>query len=196
MTRLLLTLLSLLAAPLLLVWSAPPAQACSCAGGSVAENAEGSDAVFVATMAADLEESGVGLVEARADVDLVYAGDVPDQVTISTGAQESACGLTRLRAGRTWLFFTTAGTDDTFRVSLCGGNSPTGRTGDPAVERVLGPGRAVLATPSPDPAPAPTSDAAPPAEPDDDRTGLLLGGAAAVVVLAVAAVVVRRRVTG
>ena len=50
MTRLLAALLSLLVAPLLLVWSAPPAQACSCVEGSVKEYVAWSDAVFVATV--------------------------------------------------------------------------------------------------------------------------------------------------
>lgn len=130
-------------------------------------------------------------------MELVYDGDVPDEVSIVGAGPDSPCGLVGLRPGQTWLFYASAepGRDGAYGVNLCGGNHRTRPTGDPAVERVLGPGRPVVATETSAPRPEPSSDAAPAAQPDDDRTGLLVGGAVAVVALiAVAlAVVLRRR---
>lgn len=139
-------LLLLLAVPVLTLVAPSPAYACSCAMGSVEDYVKWSDAVFVATLAEPLAEGTTGVVRARASVETVYDGDVPDEVIISTGAQGSACGLTGLDAGERWLFYATNGKNGTFGVSLCGGSTVAGPGRVTEVETVLGQGRTVATT--------------------------------------------------
>jgi hypothetical protein len=158
--RLLLTLL--LGVPALVLSAPSPAQACSCAAGGVQQYAEWSDAVFVATLRGPLREGTTGSVEAAATVATVYDGDVAAEVTISTGAQSSACGLTGLQAGETWLFYAASDSASSFQVSLCGGSTRAEPGRLARVERVLGAGRSVTPTADRGAEEAPANAAGPP----------------------------------
>lgn len=75
-----------------LLWSAPPAQACSFEPRSVEENLSRSDAVFVGVIAST-DQIGRGPITATLAVTEVFKGDVPQTVSVRTEATTKRCGV-------------------------------------------------------------------------------------------------------
>ncbi|MDO9455954.1 hypothetical protein [Nocardioides sp.] len=138
---LLLPVLAAVAVPVLVVTTATPAAACSCELVDPEAPPTWGPEVFVATVVEDLPEDGTGEVEVAAVVTHVYRGDVPDEVTVATEAEGTACGLTSLEAGQTRLFSTSLD-GAVARVGSCGGPSVVDDAVIAEAERDLGPGEA------------------------------------------------------
>lgn len=160
------------------VSTAAPASACSCVGGGDAAHLERSDVVF----------AGEVLDRSRADsqieylfaVDRVFKGEAPSTAEVSTADQGTACGLTDLQDGVTYLVYAHGG-DGALGTSSCSGTRTVSAVNLDEVEAVLGRG----GPPTSAPAPTAASDATLGATSLADRgpaLALVGGGAAAVIV--------------
>jgi hypothetical protein len=136
-----LLLVSLLAVPVL-VTSAAPAQACSCASTTPRETAREAVDVFVATLVEDPSEAEPGILEARPEISHVYKGSADGEVRVATHSEQSLCGKSGLEAGETRLIYGTV-TDGVVRVGSCSGSPPADERSLAEAERLLGPAREV-----------------------------------------------------
>ena len=144
-------LLAWLVAGCFVLASATPAQACSCARATPRDHVKSADAVFVGTVSRPAKTGSSLRYEVA--VDRVYKGEVrAGTVSLTTGAQQSACGLGRLPADRRYMFFAGAA-GSTYRSGTCEGTAPATKELIGRVERLLGEGRPVTGEPEPPPEP-------------------------------------------
>lgn len=179
----------LVMAPLMLLFGAGQAFACSCAGKSEAVHYERADAVFAARLVHREEPSAPVMssmdpATLTFEVSRVYKGEVTDPQQVTTAQSGASCGLEIAGEGPFLVFAERDGAGLT--ASLCGGTRPLeegsasafGSGKAPASMEVLPAVRIVESTPESD-GPSPT---------------LVLTGAGIVAALGLAGwVVVRRR---
>ncbi len=126
MTWLRITLAALVLGSGLALVGAAPAFACSCAMQSVAEHADGADAVFAGTLT-DVDGArslfdGDDTTYAF-EVDAVYAGDPAAVAHVTTASSGAACGLEGLEVGDRYVVFA-HDSGDQLSANLCGGTGP------------------------------------------------------------------------
>lgn len=105
----------------LVVVAPSAALACSCAGGSVAQQIERADTIAVGTVEWKTDNAlgrSYGV-----EVDEVYDGVATRQTKIYTESNEAACGLTDLAVGQRYLFFLQGKNPGQLRANLCGGTT-------------------------------------------------------------------------
>jgi hypothetical protein len=130
---------------------AAPPQGCTCrVSGGVGTRAEGVSTVFTAQVSAQqVDALGTGQ-QARqvrrytATVERVYQGTVAQrEIVVVSPASLKDCGLGRIPAGKTWLFFVN-GTGAKFYGNACQGSERATSALLRRVERVLGSGQVVV----------------------------------------------------
>jgi hypothetical protein len=172
--------------------TAPPATACSCAMGDQRDYLEWADAVFtgeVTERAADQQQ-----VTYRVDVDRVYEGAVPATTALVSGAQDSMCGMPALKVGRPYIVYAT-GAGDHLSTSLCSGTRSSTADAIAGLERITGPGTAPAAAPAASPHSGPPSSEPPDGEDAFPVALTVLGGGAVVVIAAALVLAARRKAT-
>jgi hypothetical protein len=158
----------------LVVASAAPSFACSCAAVSTAQYVDGADVVVTGTLTG-VEPPPKRAVMSSGDpatytfsVDRAYKGDVGDTVTVVSAISGASCGLEGMREGARYVLFASKGGgggpgDGALWASLCGGTAPWSAALEEEVVRAAGPG----ATP---PSAAPAGAGSPVVTPaDQDR---------------------------
>jgi hypothetical protein len=194
----------------LVVVGAPPAQACSCAGGTTAEFTERADAVFTGRLVSRDEPDRPVISSADPAlhvfaVDAVAKGAVSERQEVLSPLSGASCGLELTGDGPVAVFATrTADSylsspgpgleDGQYYANLCGGSAPL----TPRLEAELGPLRPVAAGTVPEPATPVEPRAA--ATPAPDRDGptpalLVLGGGAVLLGAGALLLLLRRRRT-
>jgi len=123
---------ALLACPLLLVATAPPAGACSCVAVDDTEAFAQADAVFTGTAVAQRgQPNSTSPTTLVFDVDRVYKGDVAERQEVRTPSSSAACGLTPIDRAPLLVYATEPGgqgdaslgaTDGQLVAHLCGGS--------------------------------------------------------------------------
>ncbi|MDO7868327.1 hypothetical protein [Nocardioides jiangxiensis] len=114
----------------LVLLSATSAFACSCVRKDTADQARAAAEVFVGTIT-DTQRAGGGLLargggstDWTVEVDRVWKGDPPAEVTVSSSSQATACGVGELPQARPVLFFVSpSGGGSARQVNICGGTS-------------------------------------------------------------------------
>jgi hypothetical protein len=164
----------------ILVLTPSPSWACSCASTTPADQVQ--RAVTVAAGTVDWTATDGQTRTYKVEFDAVYKGSAAASEKLATAANEAACGVGDLAAGRRYLFFIDGEHPGAMRIGLCGGTTPYDAAVAGQVEAVTGPPGKPLA--------APIVDA-----PSDDRgrTALVAVGAGALLVLAGGAAFVLRR---
>jgi len=164
MTTLRLLLAGVLGALSLVVLTATPSFACSCAGAGTAEYVDGADAVFTGTVT-DKEPppqravmSSGDPVTYTFDVERWFKGEQGDPVQVMSPMSGASCGLEGVRAGQRYVVFTTESRRGDLWASLCGGTAPWSADLEAEVTAAAGPG--AVAPPSAAPAGAGTPDVA------------------------------------
>jgi hypothetical protein len=165
----------------ILVLTPSPSWACSCASSTPAEQVQ--RAVTVAAGTVDWTATDGQTRTYKVEFDTVYKGAAAASEKLATPANEAACGVGNLAAGRRYLFFIDGEHPGAMRVGLCGGTTPYDDAVAGQVEAVTGPPGKPLATPT----------AAAPSDDDRGRTVLVAVGAGAVLLLATGAAFVLRR---
>lgn len=131
-----------------------PAQACSCATLTVAEQADAADAVFVGTVretrqgTPDSKGRLIGSLTYVVDVSRIYRTEgvvVTDTVKVTSPRGTATCGLGTLAAGTEYFFFARA-QDAGLRSTSCGGSQPVSEAFQAEVEAALGAGVDLRAT--------------------------------------------------
>ena len=132
-----------------------PAHACSCVSTPTQVQSKRADDVFSGTVTdATSTKSGRRVTTWTYDVavERIYKGDVATstvQVTSQGGGKGSSCGLGRLPADKSYVFFAQAAGSE-LSADVCGGTAPASGRLEKLVERVLGDGHTPAA---PEPAP-------------------------------------------
>lgn len=164
MTTVRLLLAGVLGALSLVVVTAAPSFACSCAMASTAQYVDGADAVFTGTVT-DKEPppkrpvmSSMDPVTYTFDVERWLKGEPEDPVEILSAMSGASCGLEGVRAGQRYVVFASESRrgDRDLWASLCGGTAPWSADLESDVVAATGPG--VLSPPSAAPAGAGTPE--------------------------------------
>lgn len=164
------------------ITAAAPASACSCVGGGDAAHVKRSDVVFAGEVV-DRRSDDMQIAY-RFAVDRVFKGDATATTEVWTADQTSACGLTDLTDGVTYLVYANGG-DAGLATSSCSGTRTVSGGDLDEVEALVGDGR-----PPSDAGSAGAAPARAGADPAEAATDLadrgvalgLVGGAAAMVV--------------
>ena len=131
---------------LVLTTTAPASADCTCKQGTLEQQVERADAIFIATIDAVGEEGNTFTYDVTAS--RAYEG-TPERSTqvVSVGGR-NACGLGELESGGTYVFFAT-GTAAPYDADSCGGTSVSNPTKVQKIEKILGPGESVEPPPPP-----------------------------------------------
>lgn len=132
---------------------APPAAACSCAGGDASEFAEWADTVFVGTLSEVSTPlmapvvSSTDTVTYEFHVSRVYEGEARERTYVRSVRFGASCGLEGLVLQHSYVVFAAHRTidgvsSDALWAHLCGGTAPADNALVADVEAVLGPGAA------------------------------------------------------
>lgn len=166
MTTVRLILAGALAALSLVLVTAGPSFACSCANAGTQEYVDGATAVFTGTVT-DTEPppkrpvmSSGDPVTYTFDVDRWFKGGDADPVPVLSAVSGASCGLEGVRVGRRYVVFAAESKRDggDLWASLCGGTAPWSAVLEADVVAATGPG--VESPPSVAPAGAGTPDVA------------------------------------
>lgn len=156
MTTVRLLLAGVLGALSLVVLTASPSIACSCAGAGTAQYVDGAAAVFTGTVT-DREPppkrpvmSSGDPVNYTFDVERWFKGERGDPVQVLSPMSGASCGLEGVRAGQRYVVFATESRRGDLWASLCGGTAPWSADLEADVSAATGPG--VVAPPSAAPA--------------------------------------------
>lgn len=172
---------------------AAPASACSCVGGGDAAHAQRSAVVFAGEVVD--RSRGDRQIAYEFTVDRVFKGDTTPTTEVWTADQSSACGLTDLENGVTYLVYASGG-DTGLATSSCSGTRTVSGADLDRVEALVGAARAPVgdagATEA-TPATAGTSASQAATDLADRGAALGLVGGAAVVVIAGGLLLGRRR---
>jgi hypothetical protein len=166
-----LLLAGLVATAGLVLFTAAPASACSCAALGTEKLVDAADTVFLGTLASVEEpppddDGTIGSddpVSYTFDVEQTFTGDAGDGV-VESARLGASCGLEGMRVGTTYVVFAGEG-DDGLGASLCGG---TAQAADRLLERV----GAAVATEPPTGTPAPERAPVPVPVPTEVPSGL------------------------
>jgi hypothetical protein len=156
MTAVRLLLAGVLGALSLVVLTATPSFACSCAAASTAEYVDGAAAVFTGTVTAKEPPperpvmSSMDPVTYTFDVERSFKGDVASPTEVLSAMSGASCGLEGVRAGQRYVVFATESRRGDLWASLCGGTAPWSADLEADVVAATGPG--VVAPPSAAPA--------------------------------------------
>jgi hypothetical protein len=125
---------------------APASAECTCKPGTLEQQAERADAVFIATVD-NVEVAGndhtYDVTAARA-----YAGSPERSTQVFSAGGRNACGLGELAVGTSYVFLAT-GTEAPFEADSCSGTSVANPTKVAKVEALLGEGTSVEPPPPP-----------------------------------------------
>lgn len=142
--------------------AAPPAWACSCDVAPLEAEVERNDVVFAGEVTRIRDggqdhQLGTGLREVRVDVERVWKGDLPEQVSVHTEKREASCGYT-FDTARSFLVFVREDAQDRLRASLCSRTAPIEEAGEDLETLGVGyaPRQAGQQQPGDDTGPAPT----------------------------------------
>jgi len=156
MRALRLLLAGVLGALSLVVVTATPSFACSCAAASTEQYVDGADVVVTGTVA-DREPpperpvmSSGDPVTYTVDVERRFKGDGQDPLQVLSAISGASCGLEGVRVGRRYVVFATVGRGGDLWASLCGGTAPWSADLEAGVVAATGPG--TVAPPSAAPA--------------------------------------------
>lgn len=145
---------------LVLTTTAPASADCTCKQGTLEQQVERADAIFIGTVEAVGEEGTTFTYDITAS--RAYAGD-PERSTqvVSVGGRND-CGLGALDVDPAvaYVFFAT-GTEAPFDADSCGGTTVSNPTKIGKIEKILGPGTAVEPPPPPEAVLTPVEDSAP-----------------------------------
>jgi len=141
-------LVSLLGGVGLVLATAAPSHACSCAKSDLTQQVDRADAVFRARV------KGAGTpnpqtYEFSVEASRAYKGEVERSVSVRTAQASAACGLGNLKPGADYLFLVT-GVESPYRANSCGGSAPVTVKRVAAVERILGAGTSIAPPPPPE----------------------------------------------
>ncbi len=125
-----------------------PAQACSCVSQDVPAKVKGATAVLLGTVTDRVQATDK--VTYQVAVEKVFKGSAATTVTLSTGAQSSACGLDNLVAERRYVVFGTV-QGEVIEVNSCGGTALASVRLLTSVTGVTGAGSAPTPAPPPEP---------------------------------------------
>lgn len=132
----------------LVVGTASPSYACSCAQVALGSLAKSADAVFVGTVEDARTEGGTRLYTLR--VSDVYSGSPAPRTTVRTEVDPASCGMS-LRMGRQYVV---VGEQPKLHgdvtTTMCSGTRPVSDRALAAVERSLGPATAYRGAPGSD----------------------------------------------
>lgn len=147
----------------LVVVTASPSFACSCARAGTAEYVDNAVAVFTGTVT-DKEPppkrpvmSSMDPVTYTFDVERSFKGDVASPTEVLSAMSGASCGLEGVRAGKRYVVFAHQGRSGDLWGSLCGGTAPWSAELEADVVAATGPG-----TPPADGADDPDDTADPP----------------------------------
>lgn len=156
MTTVRLLLAAVLGALSLVVLTATPSFACSCAVAGTAEYVDGAAAVFTGTVT-DKEPPPQRPVMSSDDpvtytfaVERWFKGEQGDPVQVMSPMSGASCGLEGVQAGQRYVVFATESRRGELWASLCGGTAPWSSDLEADVVAVTGPG--AVAPPSAAPA--------------------------------------------
>ena len=151
-----LLLAGVLGALSLVVVSAAPSFACSCAGASTAQYVDGADVVLTGTVTdkqpppkRPVMSSG-DPVTYTFDVERTFKGDPSGPVPVLSAMDGASCGLEGVRVGQRYVVFASESRRGDLWASLCGGTAPWSADLEADVVAATGPG--VVAPPSVAPA--------------------------------------------
>ncbi len=143
---------------LVLTTTAPAAADCTCKQGTLEQQVERADAIFIAT----IDEVGEAGTTMTYDVTAsrAYRGD-PDRATqvVSVGGPD-ACGLGALQPSVAYVFFAT-GTEAPYDADSCGGTTVSTVTKITKIEAIVGAGTPVEPPPPPEAVLTRVEDSAP-----------------------------------
>ncbi|HSU00994.1 MAG TPA: hypothetical protein VLK03_00465 [Nocardioides sp.] len=131
---------------LVLTTTAPASAECTCRQGTLEQQVERADVVFLGTVDAVGEEGNTFTYDITAS--RAYQG-TPERSTqvVSVGGR-NACGLGELAVGESYVFLAT-GTDAPYDADSCGGTAVSNPTKVGKVEDILGAGTSVEPPPPP-----------------------------------------------
>lgn len=131
---------------LVLLTGAPASADCTCKQGTLEQQVDRADVIFIGTIDEVGEEGNTFTYDVTAS--RAYQG-APERSTqvVSVGGR-NACGLGDLEVGETYVFFAT-GTDAPYDADSCGGTTVSNPTKIGKIEKLLGPGASVEPPPPP-----------------------------------------------
>ena len=139
--------------------SAPASAACECKQGTLEQQVQRADVVFIGTVDA-VDTAGQGhtydITASRA-----YQGTPERSTVVESAGGRKACGLGALGVGTTYLFLAT-GSEAPYAADSCGGTSVANPTKVQKIEKLLGEGTSVEPPPPPEAVLTRVEESAPP----------------------------------
>lgn len=130
----------------LVVLTASPSFACSCAAAGTAQYVDGASVVLTGTVT-DTEPppkrpvmSSGDPVTYTVDVEEWFKGERSDPVEVLSAMDGASCGLEGVRAGQRYVVFASESRDGELWASLCGGTAPWSADLEADVVAATGPG--------------------------------------------------------
>lgn len=126
--------------------SAPASAACTCRQGTLEQQVERADAVFIGTVGVVTAEDGFDTYLITAS--RAYQGTPERSTVVQSPTGRNECGLGELGIGTSYVFFVT-GTEAPYEADSCGGTGAANPNRIDRVEAILGEGASVEPPPPP-----------------------------------------------
>lgn len=131
---------------LVLTTTAPAAADCTCKPGTLEQQVERADAVFIGTIDEVGEEGATFTYDITAS--RAYEGTPERSTQIVSAGGRNACGLGELEVAQTYVFFAT-GSEAPYDTDSCSGTTVSNPTKVGKIEAILGAGTSVEPPPPP-----------------------------------------------